>query len=177
MRVWLLEWSDKYNAGTNITVFESVDAANKQACFEIQEHITSSWNFPNCSDEQKFITKIINDFIKNGDYKHARQAWNDCLYNQNDIKAQFWFITYENVCEFSSCDEPLIRPSSDFDPPATTDTESAVNKTVASASYQATDPGATCRTCHVPNEYAYADKPDGTFLCRSCSIFHNIFSS
>jgi hypothetical protein len=41
--------------------------------------------------------------------------------------------------------------------------------------FQATEDGALCRVCNNYNEYAKADRDNGSYLCTQCSIFKNIF--
>jgi hypothetical protein len=177
MKIWILEYNNPANNETTVTVWDSAEAANKQACCNIQEAINDDWNFPNCSQDQIFVAKTINDFIKNHQYKHARVVWNDCLYNQNSTSAVFWHVFQSDVYEADEADEPIIRDDAEF----TTVTASTITTTSevsdTNKPYKAAAPGATCRKCHNSNEYAYADHPNGTYVCRGCAIFKEIFSS
>lgn len=41
--------------------------------------------------------------------------------------------------------------------------------------YKASSSGASCRRCPTTSEYAYADRPDGTYLCYSCKGMLQVF--
>lgn len=173
MKIWMLEYNYPANKVTFVTAWESEESANKQACYNIQSYISNFWSFPNCNAQQMQVAKTINDFIKLHQYKNAVLVWNTCQYNKTDKAAVFWHVVCDELYDMHDAKTPLVRNDSEFK-----SVSSAVAPTnVAPAQYKATVPGASCRKCHNISQYAYADKPDGTYLCRSCSIFKDIFSS
>lgn len=173
MKIWMLEYNDPANKETFVTAWETEESANKSACYQIQSYISNFWNFPNCNAQQMQVAKTINDFIKQHQYKNALLVWNTCQYNKTDKSAVFWHVFLDELHDMADAETPLVRNDSEFK-----FVSSVVAPTnVVPAQYKATVPGASCRNCHNISQYAYANKPDGTYLCRSCSIFKDIFSS
>jgi hypothetical protein len=153
MDVWVLEWSYPYDGENNITLWASQVDAQKQALKEINDLISNDWDMDNedaatCADE-------ISSFMGQGRYGDAIKRFNDYQDEYNSDYCQYWHVRSYPVLS-SDEDVTAIKP----------------------VPYKATTSGATCRgPCGQFNEYAYADKPDGTHMCRQCSTFHSIFGT
>jgi len=168
MDIWLLEWNHPASNNKSISYWDSKESASKCACARIQEFITDKWDFPHCSLSQFAIAEMVNDFIMNFRYNLAVNAWNQCTYNLNDNDAHFWYVYSDYTSSEAEADAPLIRPKSDF---THTVQGSIASAAAPPAPYQATTHGAICRKCDSVSPDAYADNPDGTFVCYGCKLF------
>ena len=154
MEVWVLEWSYPYDMENNITVWSNQVDAQKQALNEINELISNDWDMDDidassCADD-------INDKIKRGQYTEALKRWNDYQDEYNSDYAQYWHVYSRELLSSDPSELPKITPTA----------------------YRATTSGATCRgPCKQYNDYAYADSPDGTYVCHQCSTFQHIFGT
>lgn len=93
-----------------------------------------------------------------GKLKEALDKWNDYQSNYNDDHAIYYSVVCKQVLSG--------------------DGEEVVTSAALSAPFKASSPGATCRGSHKEfNPYAYADKPDGTYLCTQCKTFGHIFGT
>lgn len=151
MEVWVVEWSYPYDNENNVTVWANKVDAQKQACKEINELI-NEWDMDDVHAAS--CAEDISDMVGRGQYAEAIRRFNDYQDEYNSDYAQYWFVS----------SKPVL--SGDGSEPSTN----------APVAYKATTSGATCRgPCGQHNEYAYADRPDGTHLCRQCSTFQHIF--
>lgn len=97
----------------------------------------------------------IDDMMNRGQLAEAIRRWNDFQDDQNSDHAQYYFVSKKSVLGEGS----VASPS-------------------GGASFIATSNGATCRgPCGQFNEYAQADRADGTHICRQCSTFQHIFGT
>ena len=156
MEVWVLEWSVPSDGESNVTLWESEKDAYLQAASEIEDHITNNWDMDD--ETQAMYADEVQDFFKRHKYMEGIKHFHDYENNYNEDYAQYWEVYSREI---------MKRDSRDVVPNPST-----------SIAYKATASGATCRgPCHQFNEYAYADRPDGTHMCRQCSTFHSIFGT
>ena len=153
MEVWVLEWSYNYDNEHSVTVWNNQADAQRQALNEIVDVITNDFDMDDphasaCADD-------IDDMMNRGQLAEAIRRWNDFQDDHNSEHGQYYFVTKQNVLGQGS----VVAPS-------------------GGASFIATSNGATCRgPCGQFNEYAQADKADGTHICRQCSTFNHIFGT
>lgn len=166
--VWILQWCS--DGDINCTLWSNSTDALMQACSEIEEDILSNWDLA-----EEFIHEAaseITNSINTGDYDKAVSLWNDfqCMYHddcpQTYLIAERQLATIKPVLqnlilgEFTEAD---LEDEEDDDCPDTL------------PSLQ-TD-GATCRgPCKQFNEYASADRMDGTYHCTQCKTFQGMFT-
>ena len=179
MSVWVIEWSYPYDNEHNVTAWASQQDAQKQACSEILDRIQNEWNLGDQEYAQE--AKTINDMVGKGDFKKAIRYWNDCSLNCDSDYAMYWHVRELDESDYSGSvtliDESLFTGlldeeegdgDEDFDDSSDSDDEEE--------EYQASTPGATCRgPCGQSNEYAYANKRDGTYVCHSCRMMSQVF--
>jgi len=175
MIIWILEYYDEGSDDFNINVFDSELGVKKQACSDILNFIGDL-----TLRDQSYIdeAKEINDLISQAtirSYNEAIRKWNSSSINTDIVGAYF------------TCRDMLVHPAADADEPEILDpsffsgnVKQNITKNnhvpAASSSKISNSCGATCRKCHSKNEYAVADQSDGTYLCRSCKMFYNVFS-
>ena len=153
MEVWIKEWNYIADGETNHTVWATELAALKSACDEIEDSITNNWDMDD--ETQAQYSENITQLLAQAKWREVVEAWNDYQGNFNDEYAEYWSIMRKEV--LTGDDEEIV-------------TSAPVMAFKASIS------GATCRgPCGQYNDYAYADKSDGTHLCRQCSTFKHIF--
>lgn len=153
MEVWVLEWSYPYDSETNITIWANQKDAQKQALEEINELITNGWDLED--DDAAACADDIQDMMKRGLLEECLDRFHDYQDNYNSDQAQYWRVYMREVLSADQSEVPTIPPPT---------------------AYKATSPGATCRGNHQEfNPYAYADRSDGTYLCRQCQTFQHIF--
>ena len=156
MEVWVIEWSYPYDGETNVTIWASEKDAQRQALDEITDLMTNDWDMDDedassCSDD-------IEDMISRGHFDEALQRFHDYQDNYNSDQAQYWHVYRREVL--------------------TGDQNKATTIPAPPPSYRANTSGATCRgPCGNFNDYAYADRHDGTYVCRQCSTFQHIFGT
>ena len=155
LKVWTIEWQYPSDAEFKVTVWSTEKEALQAALHDIQNQITHDWDMDD--ETQAEFADEINLHIHHGRLKEAVRKWNDYQDDHNFDYGQWYFINEKPVLS----DPQLPLPTTPTIP----------------VPYQATTPGATCRKCNNPNPHAYADKPDGTYCCRQCSIFSNIFGT
>jgi hypothetical protein len=178
--VWVIEWSYPSDGESNVTVWDGEKSAAKQACSEIQSRISDDWDMTDY--DQASSARQINDYVSAGQYLKAVKYWNNCSSNCDSDYAMYWEVREAQVGDLSGASEPIV-----FDPDyftALLDSEEeeeddgildAEFEEVDEA-YQASNPGATCRgPCGQFNEYAYANKRDGTHVCHSCRMMSQVF--
>lgn len=153
MEVWVLEWSYPYDNEHNVTVWNNQVDAQKQALKEIIDVIANDFDMDDphassCADD-------IDDMMNRGQLAEAIRRWNDFQDDHNSDHAQYYFVSKKEVLG-----------------------EGATTSPSGGASFIATSNGATCRgPCGQFNEYAQADRADGTHICRQCSTFQHIFGT
>lgn len=156
MDVWVLDWDYPYDMEHNITLWTTEKAAQQQALSEIKEKIDNDWDM---DDAEAFnAAEEIEQFQDAGKLKEAIDRWNDYQNNFNDDHAEIYSIYVRELLNGEGSDEVVTSA-----PPVL---------------YKASSPGATCRGHHKEyNPYAYADRPDGTYLCTQCKTFGHIFGT
>lgn len=153
MEVWVLEWSYPYDNEHNVTVWNNQVDAQKQALKEIVDVIANDFDMDDssasaCADD-------IDDMMNRGQLADAIRRWNDFQDDHNSDHAQYYFVSKKEVLGEGSMSAPS-----------------------GGSSFTATSSGATCRgPCGQYNEYAQADRADGTHVCRQCSTFNHIFGT
>lgn len=155
-------------------LFQNEFGAKRHACAQIMEHIRLHWNL---ADPQSHTDAYsINGHIALNNiigFSKAIAEMNGCLTNLNAAPSSKFYIrvSAHGVHADADAATPILMKG-------TSAATAPVKKAGApvKAAYKATVPGATCRKCNNPNPYSYADQPDGTYLCRGCQIFYNIFT-
>jgi hypothetical protein len=170
MGYWVLKMEDVDNPGDEtIALFKTEEEAEKQAVSEILIQL-SYWDMsdPDAAD----LARLINNLASNGDWNEARREWND-----SDVDHNFYWYVWEAEVQ-TSADKPYLLSASflnNVDEDEEEEESSPAPKTQATP-FQASTPGAHCRGSHKEwNEYAYADQPDGTYLCQQCRMFNQVF--
>ncbi len=145
MEVYVLEYNYFSDYTTTVSVYATEKDALTQALKEAKRHIKSHWDL----DDEDTSTEFdkIEEFESNGQLRQALDAFDD--FEGEDDEPKVWMVYPKTVIG----------------------TESTTPK----VAYKATTSGATCRgQCKNYNEYAYADQPDGTYVCHQCSTFYRI---
>jgi hypothetical protein len=159
MEVWVCEWKYPSDNECNISIFDSEQAALKQAADEIVDHIDNHWD---SNDEQKQeYGDQIHIYLSQKHYKKVIRHFNDYQDNYESDYTQYWTV-YSRKVKNENGDE--VNPQ-------TADCNTAL-------AFKASTPGATCRgPCKNYNEFAYADQQDGTHICFQCKTFKGIFGT
>jgi hypothetical protein len=145
MEIWVLEYNYFSDYTTTVKLFATEKDALAQALKEAKRHISNEWDL-NDEDISAEFDKIA-EFENNGMLRQALETFNDFEGDQDDSKV--WLVYSKTV--------------------------SGVEDSTPKLAYKATTSGATCRgQCKNYNEYAYADRPDGTYVCHQCSTFCRI---
>lgn len=169
-KVYILEYSYPFGGNTNISIWDNDIDAYKQAAHDMQYTIKDSWDMTNIYERDD--AREINDRIKCGRYESAIKYFNNCSSNDGDRK-EYWYVRAENP-QTNACDPQIFADdyfASDDDDDCDCDDKNSIEEV-----YQATESGATCRgPCGCYNEYAYADKRDGTFICYACKMMNSMF--
>jgi hypothetical protein len=187
MDIWILECDIPNECEKTISIWDSEDHARQQACADIQDEISNAWMPPSCSAAQLDLAKEINEHIAAGRWEKAMNSWNHSSLNDNSDNPIYWGVRTRPI-RTTPCD-PLVRAASSFDPDDSESEKAGCDhedccgcdhidcegkgKTKA---FVATKPGASCRRCPHVSEYAFADRADGTFICRSCKMMMDVFT-
>lgn len=156
MDVWVIEWSCRDDGDSKVTIWSNQIDAQKQAVKEISQFINGSFDFDDPNDES--CAEDFNDMVRRKDYDAALRRFNDHQDDHNSDYAQFWFVSKK----------PILS--------GTGQTANLTGSSIQSSSHAHSN-GATCRgPCKQHNEYANADKSDGTYVCRQCKTFGTIFN-
>jgi hypothetical protein len=178
MSVWVLTYEYVDDGSHTVTVFSTETDAFAQAASEIQDVIADSWNMNDL--DQADAAKTINGFIAANNYKKAVRYWNDCSENVDSNYPQYWTVSEQDPARTPSL--PTIFDASYFT--ALLDDEEEEDASTQTPSdgledgdgFVTSTPGATCRGTHAEwNEYATADRRDGTYLCQQCRMFRQVF--
>jgi len=153
MKVWVVEWSKPDDGDFKSTIWASEKDALQAACKDMEKAIDSWWDMDD--EPQAEAADEIKLHVAKGRLREAISRWNEYMNDHNFDYGQWYTVEEKEVLSFQNGTATIPAP-----PPV---------------AYQATTAGATCRKCNTPNEHAYADSPDGTYCCRQCSIFSNIF--
>lgn len=154
MAVWSLQWNYSYDMDTNFTVWTTEKAALQQGISEIVKKIDNDWDMDN--EDMSRYTDRIKELRSQGKLREAINEWNEYQNHYNNDRAETYLCF---MIEVLSGDDEVV-------------------KTPAPVAYQASSPGATCRGSHKEfNPYAYADQPDGSYLCTQCKTFQHIFGT
>jgi hypothetical protein len=153
MKVWLKEWDYAYDNEHNVSVWASELAALQSCVSEIQDSITNNWDMDD--ETQAQYSDEFTELLLKREYRLAMEKWNDYQSNHNDEQCEYWFVSSKDI--LGGDDQEIVTSAS-------------------AVAFKASSSGATCRgPCGQYNDYAYADKSDGTHLCRQCSTFKHIF--
>lgn len=180
MKVWTVEWSFPSNCDSGVTVWDSEDAANKQACTEILDDV-QNWDFSD--SDVKDCAKRINDYVANGDLKAAVREYNDWQAEQDYEYQQFFSITQRDI-QTNPGTPSLILFDDDDDDCCGCDCcgnedcggDCEDDDCDDNEPFVATHAGATCRgPCGLYSEFAYADCYEGTFVCYQCKMMSQVF--
>ena len=170
--VWTLEWVYPSDNDSAVTIFDSEMAARKQACIFILNRIRSEWDLSDSEYSKDAI--LIAGFISSGtldSYVDAMKYWNYHSKNTNSSNSQYWYVQEHIIFDIKSVVEPDFSFLNIGNSVAVNDVKEEVEKRVVIKEGS----GAICRKCNVKNEYATADNMNGTYICRSCSIFGSMF--
>lgn len=177
--VWVIEWNYPSDGESNVTVWDSEKSAAKQACSEIQDRIEAEWDMSDYDMAQEACQ--INNYISAGQFLKAVKYWNNCSANCDSDYAMYWHVREEQTRDDSDATTPQVFDPSFFTALADADEddgdeEEEEEEDDEEEEYQASTPGATCRgPCGQSNEYAYANKRDGTYVCHSCRMMSQVF--
>lgn len=158
MEVWLAEWEYPDDMEHNVEVWSNEQEALQDVCNDIQTSI-DDWDLNDPDTEYKeeklqFIAEF-QDSVSRRELRMAMEAWNDFQSNYNSDYGEWYSVTKKEVGGGNVA---------------------AVGQAVPVIAYKASVAGSTCRgPCKQYNEYAYADRPDGTHVCHQCSTFNSIF--
>lgn len=153
MEVWVKQWDYPSDGEHNISLWFSEVDALRSTCDEIENSISGDWDMED--DTQAAFADEISEFIAQKRYRQAIQKWNEYQDENNSDYGSWWSVTRKEVLGGDEASNAVTQRPVAF-----------------KASYS----GATCRgPCGQVNDYAYADRPDGTHLCRQCSTFQHIF--
>lgn len=157
MDVWIQEWDNTADCEKSITVWYSETEALRNTCDQIEDEIVNNWDCAEGTSEEDYADRI-NACIKKQDYRTAVELWNQY---QGDCRPDY-------SCYWNIYSEEVRGNGGGI----------VATKSTSVSGYKSSVPGATCRgPCKDFNEYAYADNPDGTYMCRQCSMFHSIFGT
>lgn len=154
MEVWILECNDTNDSEVSISVWSSEKDALVECLSIIKGKIDREWDM----DDPNMLTYAEEiDLLQDaGKFSDAVQKWNDFQDDSNSDYGQYYQVYSRTVHGLESVGNVVGG--------------------APTAPYRASTPGATCRGhCKEYNEYAYADKRDGTYVCRQCSTFQHIF--
>lgn len=167
---WILHIKDTENGEDYFELWDMCSNARAFACDHIQDKIRD-WNM---SDELcRNVAFDINNSIAARAYREAIQIYHDYMDGNPG--------TYYEICSrVERTDVPSVsifeKEFFGFEEDEEGDHDGSDAEVPEPTVYVATSPGATCRQCSNTNEYAYADRSDGTHVCHSCKIFKGIFS-
>lgn len=176
--------ADNADNDYSITLFHTEFYAYQQAAYEIHNLIVMNWDMSDPISAKD--AKMFNDFIIDKDYSGAVDYWNGCDGNCNDnvYGPEYWFIELADIHingmvpkEF---DSSFLLGLTDGE-----QSNGVVPNTVPKVmtledgdGHQSTVSGATCRGTHQEyNDYAMADRKDGTYLCHQCRVLRKAFGS
>lgn len=157
MLAWVVQWEYPYDRETNITLWASERLALENAASEIENKIKD--RAPADQDAIDDLEKIV-DTLQARQWRQAIDLWNDWENNFNEDYQEYYSVFSLDIHD----------PNNEL--------SSSTPTIQGNTSYKATTPGAVCRgqcKCYSPD--AYADRPDGTYVCRQCKIFQGIFGS
>jgi hypothetical protein len=173
-KVYVLEYSCPFDGNTSVTIWDNENDAYKQAAHDIQCTIKDRWDMSNETERED--AHEINERIKAGAFKSAVIYFNECDVNDRDTN-ESWHVR----CEYTmvNASDPQVFADDYFEDNEHTCDENCDDGKVESEDvYQATESGATCRgPCGGYNEYAYADRRDGTFVCYACKTMGQTFGA
>lgn len=151
MDVWIAQWEYPNDIDSNISIFLSEKEALEDVLSDIEDHITNNWDMDD-SDQETWADDI-SQLHHSGKLREAMEKWNEYQANYNDEYAEYYSVFMKTVQGSAS---------------------TAVSTQPTTHSHSSN--GATCRgPCKQHNEYANADRADGTYVCRQCSTFSSIF--
>lgn len=175
--VYVLKFTDADDEQV-LTFWNSELDASKTACNSIHDYISNAWDI---SQTNQFDdAKEFNRFVKSGCYSAAIRHWNQCKSNVNSSYFQHWDVYKDDMNSntvvpkvwddsyFGASTAPIKYLTLSKDPADMLGLPSVAEKRLLNK-YSAAECGATCRGhCGTYNEYAYADNPDGTYVCFGC---------
>jgi hypothetical protein len=175
--VWILTWENPTDGETAVTVWDTDNAARKQACSEIQDDILNGWDMTDY--EAASQAKLINDAIARCNYSRAMEYYNE--WQSDRDYGTFYYVCEKSLLTPQDARDPDVFDEDFFEALVSEDDDEdeedeEEDEEVDDSPYQASVPGATCRgPCKSYNNMAYADKRDGTYCCYQCKTFSHIF--
>lgn len=121
----------------------------QSACLSIQRWmVTHDWNDTDCIYNSDYIA--IESLILIKDYQKAIEKYNNIVWTRGITHLMY-----------------TVSVKVDYVAGTIPTDSSITNMTI----------GHACKKCTTYYEYAKSNQGDGTYLCKSCSIFSNIFSA
>lgn len=175
MPVWVLR-RELDAEDDKVSVWASPDAAYQQAAADIQDHVDLYWDMALMEYAEEAFE--INELVRQSLYADVIFFMNNSDVNMDSTDPAFWSVSQRDVSVFpvaptiflpsrytaKALANPLLNPNQ---------SGGGIPPVLASPTqvpeYIATVSGATCRgPCGTHNEFAYANKPDGTYVCYGC---------
>lgn len=164
MDIWVLQWSSPDDA--NVSLWQSEQDALIQAASEIQQGILADWDMND--PDVHAVAKSIFDNINSGNFRQAIHDWNDA---QSELGYDFpsWYsVIKRNILSGPQAVQTIFLGSNT---PIVTGIDFGTENPDTLPAPPMQTAGATCRgPCGTYNEYAYADRMDGSFCCYSCKL-------
>lgn len=165
-KVWIVKWEDTFDPDCSISIYDSEEKAYKDALCGIMENINNDWDITD-PDVLNTATEISLHIAKK-EYSEAMDCYNYFNSEQsnsfNGTYCTFWSVWCEDIKTIDLVPDQLMLPIDEDDDVIT------ISAPVAKKC------GATCRSCNTPNDYAYPDKDDMTYMCCQCKVFKGIFT-
>ena len=168
--VWIVEWSQPEQYDHKVTTFVNEADALSSACFDMMQEVLN-WDLSDSDVED--VAKRINSYLSVGDYRMALREFNDDQGEQGSEYAMYWHV-YESKPIIGGKQPPTLIFADDEEEE---EEENDEEEDIPETPWVAATPGATCRgpSCGQFNEYAYADRRDGTYCCHSCKMMMQVF--
>jgi len=166
--IWVVEWSQPGQSDSNITLWNSQDEALAAACADIMDDIHHNWDLTDTDIAD--IAQSISDECKAMRFNDAIILYNDYM-SDTDYECQQFYRVFDRSIQTQMPNIHLLGARKGATtipaPPPTQPT-----------AFKATKAGATCRgPCQTYNEYAYADRADGTHCCYQCKYMSQVFGA
>ena len=155
MEVWIKQREDISDLEVNVTVWDNEQDALQSTCQEILKKIAGNWDMD--EEHMSQAADHIDAEIQGKRWRSAMDLWNDFESNYNDDYAEYFSVYKRDVLSSSDSLPVTLSPPKPYNP---------------------TTNGSTCRgPCGQYNDYAMADRADGTHVCHQCSTFQTIFGT
>lgn len=169
--VWILKYFDHSNGESDYTTWDTKAGAYTQAVAEILMFINDNWDLDDPDIE--LVAKNINDYALTSDYPKVLELF---INEQGEQGSGIYWEVEESKVHYETEADPIVYLLfNDLDDEEEENQEDEDDEEIP---FQATESGATCRgPCGSYNEYAYADRADGTHLCHQCKTLNQIFGN